>query len=128
MPDIRLSRMRAAMARAQLPAFLVTEPINIGYLSGFTGSTAALIITADDALMVTDGRYTIQAQRECPGFQIRQTEMTQGLMDRVAAEVKALGRAPLGVEGDTVTVNGFQSLATKLEGIEPRPTEDVVEI
>jgi Xaa-Pro aminopeptidase len=49
-------------------------------------------------------------------------------MDRVAAEVKELGRAVLGVEGDTLTVNHFRKLTTDLEGIELRPTEDVVEI
>ncbi len=127
MPDARLSRLRSTMAAAQLPAFLVIEPINVGYLSGFTGSTAALIITPEDALMVTDGRYTIQAQRECPGFEIRQMEMTQGLMDRVALEAKALGRTPLGVEGETITINRFQALAKQLEGFELRPTEDIVE-
>jgi Xaa-Pro aminopeptidase len=116
------------MAEAQLPAFLVTDPINVGYLSGFSGSSGALVVTPEDAIMVTDGRYTVQAQRECPGFQIRQTEVTQGLMDRVAAEVKELGRAVLGVEGDTLTVNHFRKLTTDLEGIELRPTEDVVEI
>jgi Xaa-Pro aminopeptidase len=124
----RVSRLREAMAEAGLPAFLVTDPINVGYLSGFTGSTAALVITPQEALMVTDSRYTVQAQRECPGFQVRQTELTQGLMDRVAAEVKALGRAALGVEGDAVTINDFQGLAKQLEGIELRPTESVVEI
>jgi Xaa-Pro aminopeptidase len=128
MLHVRVSRLREAMAEAGLPAFLVTDPINVGYLSGFTGSTAALVITPQEALMVTDSRYTVQAQRECPGFQVRQTELTQGLMDRVAAEVKALGRAALGVEGDAVTINDFQGLAKQLEGIELRPTESVVEI
>lgn len=128
MSDSHLARLRAAMAAAQLPALLVTDPINVGYLSGFTGSTAALLITPENALMVTDSRYTVQAQQECPGFQIRQTEMTQGLMDRVALEVKALGGAALGVEGDSVTVNQFQAMTKAMDGIELRPTADVVEI
>jgi Xaa-Pro aminopeptidase len=115
------------MAEAQLPAFLITDPINVGYLSGFTGSTAALVITPEEALFVTDARYTVQAQRECPGFDIRQTEITQGLMDRVAAEVKTLGRAPLGIEGEAITVARFEKLKQSLDGIELRPTEDVVE-
>lgn len=123
----RLSRLRAAMAAAGLPAFLVTDPINVGYLSGFTGSTAALVITPDDALFITDARYTIQAQRECPGFDIRQTEITQGLMDRVAAEVKALGRSPLGLEGEAIPVSRFEKLRKAMEGVELRSTEDVVE-
>jgi Xaa-Pro aminopeptidase len=127
MSQSRLARLRAAMQKAQLPAFLVTDPINVAYLTGFTGSTAALVITPEEALFVTDARYTVQAQRECPGFDIRETEITQGLMDRVAAEVKALGRAPLGIEGESITVSRFEKLKTELAGIELRPTDEVVE-
>ncbi len=127
MNQARLSRLRGAMEAAQLPAFLVTDPINVGYLSGFTGSTAVLVVTRDQALFVTDARYTVQAQRECPGFDIRQTEITQSLMDRVAAEVKALGRAPVGVEAETITVSRFEKMKKALEGMELRPTEDVIE-
>src|SRR5581483_2504466 len=87
----------------------------------------ALIITPEAALLVTDSRYTVQAQRECPGFQVRQTEMTQGLMDRVALEVKALGGAALGLEGDSVTVNQLAAMKTAMEGIDLRHTAEIVE-
>jgi Xaa-Pro aminopeptidase len=37
---------------------LVTDLINVRYLSGFTGSNAALLVFADDddAVLATDGR------------------------------------------------------------------------
>src|SRR5205823_86694 len=123
----RLSRLRTAMAELPLPAFLVTQTDNVGYLSGFTGSTAALIVTASDAVLVTDSRYMVQARRECPGFDVRQTEMTQGLMDRVAADVKAMGISSLGVEGGSITVKQFAAMTNALEGVELRPTEEIVE-
>jgi Xaa-Pro aminopeptidase len=123
----RLERLRAVMAETELPAFLVTDEKNIGYLSGFTGSTAALVIMPADALFITDSRYTLQAQRECPGFDIRQTELTQGLMDRVAAEVKALNPAALGVEGNSLTVSQFAGMKEPMAGIELRPTTGIVE-
>ncbi len=37
------------------------------WLSGFSGSAGELIVTADEALLFTDGRYYIQAERELAG-------------------------------------------------------------
>lgn len=45
---------------------LVTDLVNVRYLSGFTGSAGALLVYADDrpALLATDGRYRTQAARQ----------------------------------------------------------------
>jgi Xaa-Pro aminopeptidase len=127
MTQPRLARLRAAMAEMQLPAFLVTEMENVGYLSGFSGSSAALLIAPEQALFVTDGRYTSQAGRECPGFEVRQTEATQSLIGRVAVEVGELRLSPVGIEGGSVTLEQFDAMRKELEGIELRPTVGVVE-
>jgi Xaa-Pro aminopeptidase len=37
---------------------------NVFYLSGFTGSNAALLLSADHATLFTDSRYTLQAKQE----------------------------------------------------------------
>ena len=48
---------------------LVTDLVNVRYLSGFTGSNAALLIRADDdtPVLATDGRYVTQAAQQVPG-------------------------------------------------------------
>ena len=38
--------------------------VNVRYLSGFTGSAGFLLVTGDDLLLVTDGRYGEQAPIE----------------------------------------------------------------
>lgn len=57
----RLPRLRVALVEHDLPAVLVTKLENIRYLTGFTGSAAALYVSGDDALFVTDGRYRTQS-------------------------------------------------------------------
>jgi Xaa-Pro aminopeptidase len=57
----RAERLRALLADERVDALLVTSLTNIRYLTGFTGSSALLVLTADDLLLVTDGRYTEQA-------------------------------------------------------------------
>lgn len=56
---------------AGVDAFLVTKIVNVRYLSGFTGSNAALLVPADGpAILATDGRYATQAAQESPDLEI----------------------------------------------------------
>jgi Xaa-Pro aminopeptidase len=52
------------MAAVPVPALLVTNLPDVRYLSGFTGSNAALAITRHAVRLFTDGRYTTQAAEE----------------------------------------------------------------
>lgn len=60
----RLRQLRRRMAEQELEALLVTHLPDVRYLCGFTGSNAALAVTATDAALFTDGRYTAQAKEE----------------------------------------------------------------
>ena len=59
------------MAKQKVSALLVTHLPDVRYLCGFTGSNAALAITAKHAVMVTDGRYTAQAAQQVKGAEVR---------------------------------------------------------
>jgi Xaa-Pro aminopeptidase len=67
----RMRQLRAAMAKQKIAAVLVTHLPDVRYLCGFTGSNAALAITAKHALLVTDGRYTAQAAAEVKEAEVR---------------------------------------------------------
>ena len=57
-----------------IPALLVTNLPDVRYLTGFTGSHAALVVLAGaraGARLFTDGRYTAQAQQEVQGASVR---------------------------------------------------------
>jgi Xaa-Pro aminopeptidase len=60
----RIGALRRKLTRAGLPGLVVTHLPDLRYLSGFTGSTAALAITSRAARLFTDGRYTAQAAEE----------------------------------------------------------------
>ncbi len=49
----------------------MTHLPDVRWLSGFTGSNAALAVTAGKAVLFTDGRYTAQAREETSGAQVR---------------------------------------------------------
>lgn len=50
--------------RKKSEGFLVTNIINVSYLSGFTGSSGFIFVTGGGAVFVTDFRYKEQAERE----------------------------------------------------------------
>ena len=60
----RRERLLPILKEARAQAFLVTALPNVRYLSGFTGSNAALLITPSRALLFTDPRYATQAPQE----------------------------------------------------------------
>ncbi len=66
-----LTRLRSKMQESGVEALFVTDIINVGWLTGFTGSSGFAIVTQNDAVFLTDSRYTIQAQNEVKDLEIR---------------------------------------------------------
>jgi Xaa-Pro aminopeptidase len=101
---------------AELDAMLVTDLVNVRYLTGFTGSNAALLVHADGrATLATDGRYRTQAATQAPGVGLEiERSCAPALMRLATAE----GLARLGFESDVVTVDGYDQLAGAADGVE----------
>jgi len=66
----RLARLRRTLTKQNIPALLITQLHDVRYLSGFTGSSAALAVTPRAARLFTDGRYTAQAAAEVQGAKV----------------------------------------------------------
>lgn len=45
------------MRAGEIPALLVSSPVNVRWLTGFTGSNGQVLLTPDEILLVTDARY-----------------------------------------------------------------------
>ncbi len=67
-----------------LDGLLVTSPANWFYLTGFTGDSGALFVTRDTTTLVTDGRFTVQAEEETKGIKI---ELQKGLLYSAVGEL-----------------------------------------
>ena len=120
---------RAFQALENAPdALLLTDTGNLGYVTGFTGSTAQALITPDEALFITDSRYTLRALAECQGFQVIETPSGSGgygeALQNVLKERPALHR--LGFEAGHVTVAQWETFKALTPGIEWVSTTDVV--
>src|SRR6202789_904199 len=89
---------------------LVTDLVNVRYLSGFTGSNAALLVFADDrgAVLATDGRYRTQAAQQAPDVEVA---IERACGRYLAGRAAAAGAQRVGFESHVVTVDAYDALA-----------------
>jgi Xaa-Pro aminopeptidase len=103
---------------------LVTDLINVRYLSGFTGSNAALLVFADDRapVLATDGRYRTQAAQQAPDLEVA---IERACGRYLAGRAATAGARRLGFESDVVTVDLFDALTKELSqgSHDPQGTE-----
>lgn len=107
----RLRAVRGELKRLKLAALLITDLKNIKYLTGFTGSSAFVVVTLRSGFLLTDPRYTSQAKAEVCGLKVRIYERDPfgSLADLIkkdsfkgrhgASEARA-GKQSLGFESD----------------------------
>lgn len=81
-------------------ALLVSAPGNIRWACGFTGSNGALLLTPDDAVLVTDARYEGRAATECPDLAVH---LGRPVLDSALELAAELGVDRVAFEGDHVT-------------------------
>jgi len=67
----RIGLVRRRITRAGLHGLLVTHLPDVRYLCGFTGSSAALVVSRRAARLFTDGRYTAQAAAEVSAAKVQ---------------------------------------------------------
>ncbi len=113
---MRIDRLRNVMAANGAPGLLVTDITNIRYLTGFTGSSAVLLVTEKDALIISDGRYEEQLRQQCPDIESAIRPMTEALIDFTAGVLKE--RCPDGVffEYGAISLQQFDQLQRAYQG------------
>ncbi|MCV6964929.1 peptidase M24 family protein [Mycobacterium intermedium] len=110
----RRHNLKVNIAAAGLDAMLVTDLINVRYLSGFSGSNGALLVFADDreAVLATDGRYRTQAAQQAPDLEVAiERAVGRYLAGRAATD----GVQKLGFESHVVTVDALDALQAAVE-------------
>jgi Xaa-Pro aminopeptidase len=123
----RRKKLRSFIQEAKADALLVTNFINITYLTGFTGDDSYLLATLQDETLVTDPRYTTQLEEECPGLPLEVRSPGVKMLDAVLKVVKISKVERLGIEGSSATVSFRESLAKALPNVTLVTTESLVE-
>jgi Xaa-Pro aminopeptidase len=110
----RVDRLRATLEEP----LLVTNPVNVVYLAGFSSSNAALLVEPDRVRLFADFRYA-DAASAVEGVEFEQT--ARGLLKDLAHRLS--GR--IGFEADYASYAGWKTLGSG--SVEPVPRSGVVE-
>lgn len=138
----RLTGLRRELKERELDAWIVTgtDPHQSEYvaprwrtrefISGFTGSAGIVVVTLDKALLWTDSRYFIQAEKEIAEteYQLMKLE-TPGTPDFMEwLEVNMDENSRVGVDSSSISISLFDSLSKQLseKNIRLEATEDLI--
>jgi Xaa-Pro aminopeptidase len=118
----RADRVVDLLAARELDSLLVTNLVNVRYLTGFTGTSGACIVTPEERLFFTDFRYVEQAREQVLGFE--RIEVGRDLLGELAKRLR--GRA--GFDDEHLSVAAHRKVAEKAaEGVELVPASGIVE-
>ncbi|MHC4628587.1 MAG: M24 family metallopeptidase [Planctomycetota bacterium] len=95
--------IRRQLTRKRISCLVVTKPANVTYTTGFLGDDSWAVVTRSRVYLLTDSRYTEQAQAECP---------TCKIVDRAGPMAEAVAKLVAKLKSvRTVTIEQSTSLA-----------------
>jgi len=117
----RATRLAELLAERGLDALLVTDLVNVRWLTGFTGSNGlALVGPGDQRLFLTDFRYLTQSREQLDGGWRR--EIATEILPAAAASTSTTGddgTLRLGFDDASLSVKDHATLGSRLaEGVE----------
>jgi Xaa-Pro aminopeptidase len=118
----RSDRLVNLLRARELDSLLVTELLNVRYLTGFTGTNGAAVVTPEERLLFTDFRYVEQARAQAPEYELVQAghDMLGSMCGRLR------GRA--GFDDEHLSVSAHRKLGERLpDGVELVPAGGLVE-
>lgn len=120
-----IERLRETLKEHNLDAFLINNPENRAYLSGFTGSAGWLIISQEKAELLTDFRYYEQAVLQSPNFSL--IKQVESLPNTLKLQLSAYGFKRLGFEQDHMSYAMATGLIKQNMEVEFVPLSNIVE-
>ncbi|MFV9510807.1 M24 family metallopeptidase [Tepidibacillus sp. LV47] len=121
----RILRLREVLKERNLDGMLITSLSNRRYISGFTGSAGTVLITQNEAFLVTDFRYIEQATDQARNFTIINQESS--LINKLKELVTKTGIHTLGFEQDYVTYSQYKQFEESFSPMKLVPLSQVIE-
>jgi Xaa-Pro aminopeptidase len=104
----RTDRLVELLEARELDSLLITDLVNVRYLTGFTGSNGACVVTRDERVFLTDFRYVEQARSQVPEYE--HIEAGRDMLGDAAGRLR--GRA--GFDDEHLSVAAHAKLGEKI--------------
>lgn len=108
----RINALRDFLREKNLDGVIINKLENVFYFSGFTGDDTMLVVSAEDAALVTDFRYIEQATAEAPLFRIVKQE--KGFIQKLAETISSMKINRIGFEGAALVWDWYGQIKNNL--------------
>jgi len=123
----RRDKLRKLVSQHGAEAMLVTDERNVTYLTGFTGDSSYLLLSARDAILLSDARYTTQLEEECPDLSLVIRTPVTKIQTTAAAAIASAKITKLAIEAHHLTLANYRSIEDELAGVDCLATVGLVE-
>lgn len=122
----KLKQLTARFPQHKIDAFLVTNDVNIRYLTEFSASESWLLVSPAQSFYLTDFRYILEAQKGLKGIKVhRYAKSLQGGVFEAARHLKI---KRLGFDDRHISLASFKKLKQECpKGIQLIPLQNLVE-
>jgi Xaa-Pro aminopeptidase len=93
-----------------IDALLISNPINVSYLTGFSGDSSYLVLASNRELLISDARFTKQLSEECPDLETHIRPTAQNVLQATAEVLNKLTYRSIGFESAHLTVAERETL------------------
>lgn len=111
-----LSHLDAFLSELRADAALVHRPENLHWIAGYTGE-GMLFVSRDRRVIVTDSRYTEQARRQAPDWELVMVGAGRAYPAEAARLAGEVGARTLLLETDFLTYDEYRRFEAALEGV-----------
>jgi len=123
----RRDRLLRRLKSSGVDALLVTSPVNVRYLTGFSGEDSYLVVGRNLTVLISDSRFETQIAEECPGLDVHIRSRVKTLTDAVASVIDGSHLTALGFESGTTSYSQWESLVEAAKPLQLVPQTGHVE-
>ncbi len=115
------------LKKSSAEAFLVTNPVNVSYLTGFTGDDSFYFGNAKHSIVISDTRFEEQIKEECAGLDAHIRSHNKTTYEATAEVLNKSGAKTVAVEEDQITLGQLEQLKTLAPKVTFLPISGAVE-
>jgi Xaa-Pro aminopeptidase len=126
-PLQRRQALVQSLKKHSVDAFLVTTPVNVTYLTGFTGDSSFYLGTSRNSILISDSRFEEQIKEECQATEAHIRGHNKTTYEAAGEVLVKSGVKAVGVEGNRITLGELEALKESAPKVTFVPINGLIE-
>jgi Xaa-Pro aminopeptidase len=122
---MRLKKLINLLKKQDALPYLVSDLVNIRYLTGYTGTYAYLVVGLEESYFISDSRYEEYA-RSILSKPVEFVLQKDDFFDSLGKVLKRIGAKKLHLEGNSTSLSAYREMTRRVRGVRLKPGGDEV--